>query len=187
MENFMTSKNSQNTRTVMPYCIRTMIETDISIIVDAFEKHAWPKPHETFELYLKEQIAGTRQCWVIYEDTNFAGYVTLQWESAYLPFREKSIPEIMDLNVLPPFRGKGFGAALLKTAEDAAVARGALTAGLGVGLYADYGAAQRLYVSRGYQPDGLGVTYNYTSVIPGNSTILDDDLILWFTKELKKS
>lgn len=112
----MISKNSRNTRTVIPYCTRTMTERDTSIIVDAFEKNAWPKPHETFELYLKEQTAETRQCLVIYEDKNFAEYVTLQWESAHLPSREKSIPEIIDLNVFPPFCGKVFCASLLKTA-----------------------------------------------------------------------
>jgi hypothetical protein len=31
--------------------------------------------------------------------------------------------------------------------------------GLGVGLYPDYGTAQRMYVRRGYLPDGRGVIY----------------------------
>jgi hypothetical protein len=58
----------------------------------------------------------------------------------------------------------------------------------GVGLYAGadcgYGPAQRLYIKRGYIPDGKGVTYNYEPTIPGNSHPLDDDLVLWFTKKL---
>lgn len=57
-----------------------------------------------------------------------------------------------------------------------------------MGLYGGpdggYGAAQKLYVSRGYVPDGQGITYHYQTVIPGNSYSLDDDLILWFTKQL---
>ncbi len=61
--------------------------------------------------------------------------------------------------------------------------------GIGVGLYAGedggYGAAQRLYVKRGYIPDGKGVTYNYHPTTPGNNYSLDDDLILWFTKKLR--
>ena len=52
--------------------------------------------------------------------------------------------------------------------------------GIGVGLYggADggYGLAQRLYVIRGYLPDGLGVTYDYQSTVPGRTYSLDDDL-----------
>lgn len=41
----------------------------------------------------------------------------MKWQSEYAPFREKQIPEIMDLNVLPPFRNQGIGSALLETAE----------------------------------------------------------------------
>ena len=55
--------------------------------------------------------------------------------------------------------------------------------GIGVGLYDGYGSAQRLYIKRGYIPDGLGVTYNYNHVTPGANVCLDDDLVLWFTKE----
>ncbi len=63
------------------------------------------------------------------------------------------------------------------------------TVGIGVGLYAGedggYGAAQRLYVNRGYIPDGKGITYNYKPAKPGVSYTLDDDLILWFIKKLR--
>ncbi|HCE6154635.1 TPA: N-acetyltransferase, partial [Legionella pneumophila] len=61
--------------------------------------------------------------------------------------------------------------------------------GIGVGLYGGhdggYGQAQRLYVNRGYIPDGLGVTYGYKPTVPGQTYPLDDDLILWFTKKLR--
>lgn len=56
--------------------------------------------------------------------------------------------------------------------------------GIGVGLYADYGDAQQLYIKRGYMPDGLGITYNYQPIDPGSMIRLDDALVLWFTKEL---
>jgi GNAT superfamily N-acetyltransferase len=96
-----------------------------------------------------------------------------------------AIPEIMDLNVLPLFRSKGIGSMLLDIAENEAFKNHA-SIGLGVGLYAGcdggYGAAQKIYVKRGYVPDGKGVTYNYSPVEPGASVILDDDLVLWFTK-----
>lgn len=129
----------------------------------------------------------------------FAGYVTLKWQSQYQSFKAQNIPEIMDLNVLPDFRKMGIGSLLLDTAEKEAAMRSA-TIGIGVGLYAGadvslrsdelrpdysgYGAAQRIYVKRGYIPDGKGVTYNYEPTIPGNSYPLDDDLVLWFTKKL---
>ena len=86
----------------------------------------------------------------------------------------------MDLNILPSFRKMGIGFLLFAIRSD--------TIGIGVGPYAGedggYGSAQRLYIKRGYIPDGKGVTYNYESTIPGNSYPLDDDLVLWFTKRL---
>jgi len=54
--------------------------------------------------------------------------------------------------------------------------------GIGVGLYKDYGCAQKLYVHLGYVPDGYGVTYKYQPVVPGNSYPVDDDLVIWLKK-----
>ena len=117
-----------------------------------------------------------------------AGYVTLKWRSHYEPFAKAGIPEIMDLNVLPPFRNASVGSMLLEQAEKEAMSK-CNTVGLGVGLYGGpdggYGAAQKLYVNRGYVPDAKGVTYNYQYAIPGNSYFLDDDLLLWLTKKLR--
>ena len=110
-----------------------------------------------------------------------AGYVTLKWESHYLPFKKQVIPEIVDLNVLPAFRNQGIGSKLLDEAERSAFERSSIV-GIGVGLYPDYGSAQRLYVKRGYIPDGRGVTYKYQPIPPGETVCLDDDLIFWFTK-----
>lgn len=85
----------------------------------------------------------------------FAGYVTLKWQSQYPSFKAENIPEIMDLNVLPAFRKMGIGSLLLDRAEKEAATRSKVV-GIGVGLYAGadggYGPAQRLYVKRGYIP-----------------------------------
>ena len=117
----------------------------------------------------------------------FAGYVTLKWQSEYPSFKEQNIPEIMDLNVLPAYRKMRVGSLLLDIAEKEAATKSEVV-GIGVGLYVGdeggYGAAQRLYVKRGYIPDGKGVTYNYELTVPGNSYLLDDDFVLWFTKKL---
>ena len=73
--------------------------------------------------------------------------------------RTESIPEIQDLNVRPRIpTARHRLAALLDEAEQLIGARSPL-AGIGFGLYADYGAAQRLYVKRGYVPDGHGAYY----------------------------
>jgi len=163
--------------------IRTLSQSDIPLIVAKFAEYNWPKPSSTFEKYLQEQDLGGRLIWVAHVEDQFAGYITLKWQSNYQPFRKGKIPEIIDLNVLPPFRNCGIGSQLLETAEAAASMQSTIV-GIGVGLYNDYGAAQRLYVKRGYVPDGRGITYNYQPIIPGNHAPLDDDLVLWFTKKI---
>ena len=64
-----------------------------------------------------------------------AGYVTLKWHSKYPSFKEKTIPEIMDLNVLPCMQKMGVGSLLLDIAEKEAATRSEAV-GIGVGLYA---------------------------------------------------
>ena len=167
--------------------IRPLIREDIVAISKAFNQIGWNKPASLFEGYLKEQEAGERIVWMAHVHEQFAGYITLKWQSGYPSFKAENIPEIMDLNVLPHYRKMGIGSLLLDTAEQEAATKSDKI-GIGVGLYAGedggYGSAQRLYVKRGYIPDGKGITYNYQPAIPGNSYPLDDDLVLWFTKRL---
>lgn len=177
--NFVMEKRYQN--------VRFLSADDIPILVGAFNAIGWSKPSSLFEQYLKESEAGVRLIWVVFIHDRFAGYITLKWQSQYESFARDHIPEIMDLNVLPSFRKTGVGSMLLDIAEKEAATKSNLV-GIGVGLYAGddggYGSAQRLYVKRGYVPDGKGVTYNYQPTVPGNSYPLDDDLVLWFTKKL---
>ncbi|NHB84664.1 hypothetical protein G7085_08700 [Tessaracoccus sp. HDW20] len=70
-------------------------------------------------------------------------------------------------------------------ALEAAAAERSDTIGLGVGLYADYGPAQRMYVLRGYVPDGRGIVYADEQVAPGGSIPIDDDACLMFTRRLR--
>ncbi len=177
------TNTSQNTYSLS---IRNLQQTDIPMIVEHFARHHWPKPVSTFEKYLHEQEAGFRTIWLAFDDAQFAGYITLAATSLYPPFNEKQIPEIMDLNVLPPFRNKGIGSLLIATAELEAFKKSNIV-GIGVGLYKDYGSAQKLYIGRGYQPDGLGLTYDYQTIKPGKTVCLDDDLVLWFTKYRPKA
>ncbi len=165
-----------------------LIREGSAAISEAFNQIGWNKSPSLFEGYLKEQEAGERLVWVAHVHDEFAGYVSLKWQSGYPSFQEQNIPEVMDLNVLPAFRKMGIGSLLLDAAEKEALTKSQII-GIGVGLYAGedggYGSAQRLYVKRGYIPDGKGVTYNYEPTIPGNSYPLDDDLVLWFTKRLR--
>ncbi|CAM2735701.1 GNAT family acetyltransferase [Legionella steigerwaltii] len=161
--------------------IRFMNQDDIDLMVKQFAAHNWQKPRSTFIHYLQEQENQERLVWLAFYENYFAGYITLKWDSFYPSFKQQHIPEIMDLNVLPPYRNKGIASALLDLAEAEGFKNHSIL-GIGVGLYADYGQAQRLYVQRGYIPDGMGITYAYKTVEPGSVVCLDDDLILWFTK-----
>lgn len=164
--------------------IRPFEEVDIPVIFTNFAQHNWHKPMVTFEQYWQEQQTNERIVWLAFYDNHFAGYITLKWNSLYPSFREQGIPEIMDLNVLPPYRNQGIATALMDKAEQE-VAKKLGVVGIGVGLYDGYGNAQKLYYSRNYIPDGLGITYNYARIEYGTKVPLDDDLILWFTKKLK--
>lgn len=161
--------------------VRLLRQEDIPELVQAFNELGWNKSFSLFEGYLQDQENGERIVWVAIKENSLAGYVTLKWKSYYPPFKNEVMPEIVDLNVLPPFRKQGIGSKLLDEAERSAFERSSIV-GIGVGLYPDYGSAQRLYIKRGYIPDGNGVTYQYQPVHPGEKVCLDDDLILWFTK-----
>ncbi len=113
----------------------------------------------------------------------FAGYLTVVRDSDYPPFVEASVPEIRDLNVLPLFRRRGIGTCLMDETERRIATRSA-TAGIGVGMTSDYGAAQQMYVLRGYVPDGRGLCAHEKPVNWGDIILVDDDLVLFLTKSL---
>jgi ribosomal protein S18 acetylase RimI-like enzyme len=88
--------------------------------------------------------------------------------------------------VLPAYRQRGVGSALMDAAERLVATRTSIV-GLGVGLYDDYGAAQRMYAKRGYIPDGRGIMYAGEPVPPGESVVIDDDACLMYTRELNQT
>jgi GNAT superfamily N-acetyltransferase len=169
--------------------IRLISPADIAPIAAAFTELGWDKPASQYEQYLSEQEAGQRVVLVAHSGVQnlsileFAGYVTICWQSHYLPFCEQNIPEIVDFNVLPKFRRQGIGAALMDEAESRVAAVSQIV-GLGVGMTSDYGAAQRMYAKRGYIPDGRGLHSRGQPVQYGQSIPVDDDLVLYFTKLL---
>jgi|SRR5215212_8152622 len=164
--------------------IRLLAAGDIPAITATFSALGWHKPVVQYERYLAEQRRGKRAILVSWQGNTFAGYVTVVWHSGYAPFRDAAIPEIVDLNVLPHLRQRGIGSRLLEEAERL-IAERSPVAGIGVGLYADYGAAQRLYSKRGYVPDGRGLLYHGRHIGWGDTVVIDDGLILYLTKNLR--
>ena len=164
--------------------IRLLEQGDIQEIAEAFQNIGWNKPVSQYERYLREQALKLRDIYVVFIEENFAGYLTICWVSTYEPFREQGIPEIVDFNVLPKHRRQRVGTQLMDKAESE-IAKEGPVAGIGVGMTPDYGAAQRLYVLRGYVPDGRGLHYRGHYPEYGEQITVDDDLALYLTKELK--
>jgi len=164
--------------------IRSLEKNDCEIITQAFNNQGWDKKVERYQEYLKEQTAGKRDVLIALVDGDFAGYLTIVWESYYPYFRENWIPEITDLNVLKKFQRMGIASSLMDIAEKI-VSKKSKTIGIRVGLTADYGRAQRLYVKRGYIPDGNGISQNEKCLKWGKTVRVNDNLVLCLTKELK--
>lgn len=79
----------------------------------------------------------------------------------------------------------GIGSILMDTAEKIA-SEYADTVYLGVGLHNGYGSAQRMYVKRGYIPDGSGVWYKDKICTPYDTIYTnDDDLVLYLSKKVR--
>lgn len=166
--------------------VRLLEEGDPPGMVAAFRDMGWNKPEGRYQRYFQEQLAGIRTCFVATVERQFAGYVTVNWRPTYAGFADMNIPEIQDLNVLARFRRNGIASRLLDRAEEEA-SRHSAVVGIGVGLHPGYNAAQRLYVKRGYIPDGRGITYRNRFVDEGAQVKLDDDLVMHLTRHLGKN
>lgn len=159
--------------------------SDVDDLASGFED--WPKERSTFERYADQAAAGDRDVIVARVDGELAGYVTVYWTPSYPLFAKLGIPEIRDFNVLRRFQRRGVGTALMDVAERRVAEAGCAAVGIGVGLYGGdggYGSAQRMYVKRGYVPDGEGLVIDGLRIEPGTNVYLDDSPVLMFTKEL---
>jgi GNAT superfamily N-acetyltransferase len=137
-----------------------------------------------FERCLHEQGHQRRLLLVAESNAVLAGYVQMIWNPEYAPFRALAIPEIQDLNIIPQWRRQGLGRLMVEHCEAQARAAGKTEVGIGVGLYARFGAAQRLYVKMGYIPDGAGICYDEIPVKLGELRAIDDFLTLKLIKTL---
>lgn len=174
--------------------IRLLEQRDIEILGDLY--FPWSTREATIAKwthYLDEQKKGDRVACIVEAQGKImgkvvgkiVGYGSLLFSSQYPHFRDNNIPEIHDVWVYEEHRKQGIATALISYLEQLAKQKEYKTIGMAVGLYRDYGAAQRLYFQMGYQPDGEGVTYKYAAVIPGEQYPVDDDLTLWLQKQLR--
>lgn len=144
---------------------------------------AWTKPSAYFAKALDQQARGDLLLLLALKESTYLGHCKVVWRSPYSGFHDSGIPEIQDLNVRPDYRRRGIGTALYDEAERRTAERSDV-AGIGAGLYADYGAAQHLYAKRAYVPDGRGLHYGVNPVVSGETYRVDDDLALYLVKRL---
>jgi GNAT superfamily N-acetyltransferase len=164
--------------------IRNLQPGDRERLAEVDGGNGWNADPALWTLYLAEHQAGLRLVAIAWEGRRPLGYGNLHWTPGYPPFREAGIPEINNLGVDAKVRNQGVCTAMIGHFEASARAAGRTVMGIGVGLYPDYGPAQRLYAKLGYRPDGRGIAYNERTVAPGETVRLDDDLVLWMTKPL---
>ena len=163
--------------------IRKMQEYDIKNLSQGFISQGWPGREEILARYFLEQKSKEREVLVAEIDGVVAGYITILPSAKHGPFAEV-YPELSDFNVFEPFRNQGIGNQLLEEAEKRVkFVSSKIT--LGVGLHLDYGPAQRLYIRRGYIPDGTGVWYRNKPLEMGASCQNDNDLVLYLSKDLQ--
>lgn len=167
--------------------IRPMKAHDIGKIVSRYS-FPWFTPEKNKELwntYYREQQHGIRTVAVLEENHEILGYGSLLRKPECPFFAKKNIPEINAIWIDENHRRQGLGKALIKWLEELARHEGYDHIGIGVGLYQDYGPAQRLYFQLGYVPEGNGITYKGQPTVPGQTYPLDDDLIFWLEKSLE--
>ncbi|WP_225047790.1 GNAT family N-acetyltransferase [Lacticaseibacillus kribbianus] len=158
--------------------IREMRETDIDAINAGFAAMGWPGRPRVLAQYLAEQAAGSRRVFVAEVAGQVAGYLTLLPKAPHGPWAGQ-LPELADFNVFAAFRQAGVGTSLMAAAETAA----GLPVTLGVGLHPGYGPAQRLYVRRGYVPDGSGAWLDGRRPVAEDEVAPVADLVLYMIKE----
>ena len=162
--------------------IRKMQESDIKDLSRGFISQGWPGREEILARYFLEQECGEREVLVAEVEGAVAGYIAILPDAKQGPFAGMA-PELSDFNVFEPFQNQGIGNLLLEEAEKRVkLISDKVT--LGVGLHSGYGPAQRLYIKRGYIPDGTGVWYQNHQ--PAMNAVCEDigELVLYLSKNL---
>ena len=164
--------------------IRNMEEADAPVFVEEYTAQGWHPDLAIYQMRLKDQAEGKCIALTAVYQGYPAGSLYIYLNVHEGPFKEKKWPIIVDFSVLEKYQRKGIGTKLMDAAEQIA-SHYADTLCLGVGLCKEYGSAQRMYVKRGYIPDGSGLWYRDRQCVQYETVCtVDDDLILYFSKKL---
>ena len=164
--------------------IRDMEAADAQILNDEYTAQGWHPDIDYYHMRMREHTEGKCVALTAVYQGHPAGAVYVYFSAQEGPFKGKDWPEIVDFGVLQKYQRKGIGNRMMDTAEQIA-SQHADTVCLGVGLCREYGTAQRMYVKRGYIPDGSGVWYQNKQCVQYETVCtIDDDLVLFLSKRL---
>ncbi len=163
--------------------VRDLMIADANAIVDAEIAQGWHVSAQKYLRRLEDASAGRAIALVAECSGRPVGYINVYPNSTGGAFGGKGYPEIVDFGVLEQYRSRGIGTILMGVAEEIA-GRYADMVYLGVGLHSGYGSAQRMYIKRGYVPDGSGVWYRDKVCEPYAACQNDDELVLYLSKRL---
>lgn len=163
--------------------IRTMDYNDISKICRVTNDES----EETVQYFRNQLVNQEKQECIallaLYEG-EIAGYVFLYYKCKWCGLGNCNIPGVVDLFVLEKFRKRGIATSLMDVVEGEAK-KYSNKVYLDVCLNSEYGPAQRLYIKRGYIPDGKGVYYEERVCETNADCKNDDELTLCLVKELR--
>ena len=161
--------------------IRDMERKDAKVFADEERAQGWNQTEEKYMTRMDHRDLSLCISLTAEYQGSPAGYVSVYPRSIEGPFGYRDLPEIVDFGVLEKYRRRGIGTALMDQAEAIAFQYADMLY-LGVGLHEGYGSAQRMYVKRGYIPDGSGVWHKDHPCTPYARYPLDDELYLWLYK-----
>ncbi len=182
---------SHHTRSIGYHCwsmeglrISRVEFSDLAAVTHLFADQVYAGDREQARLHLADHAEGGGDTLLALVSDTLAGFLTIRWQSRNPQFRRDGIPLIHHLQVFPAFQRQGIATHLMDAAEQLIATR-SRWAGITVGLFDAYGPAQRLYAKRGYLPDGRGACQSHRPLRQGETVVMDHDLIIWMTKDLR--
>ena len=162
--------------------IRNMTLDDIKYICEA-DRDTSEENIKYLQNQIESQDEKRSQALLALYNGKIAGYAFLFYKLKWGGLGYMELPGIADLMVFKEYRRRGIASKLMDVAEKLAN-KYSDKIYLEVCLNSDYGAAQRMYIKRGYVPDGQGVYYE-SKVCPVDAQCKnDDELTLCLVKEL---
>lgn len=165
------------------FTIRDMNKQDADIFYNKYLSYGWHPSLDTYLGYYKEQEENKRKVFVALYEGKVAGICTMVLNPVEGSFGKRSIPEIVDFGIFFDKHNRGLGTKVLDVVEREA-AKISKQVYLAVGIHSGYGAAQRMYIKRGYIPDGTGAWYKEKQLDQYAPCCNDDDLVLFLSKDL---